>query len=92
MLYLLPRIILEACGALHVIAIISAVSAIIAICVPAAILTIAAPVWALLGALASEQMVLIGLWFYLYMMVTAAADGQAHCGTANAWTGKRHSG
>ena len=72
MLYLLPRLILEACGALRGIAIISTVSAVVGICTPAAILTIAAPVWSLLGALASEQIVLIGSWIYLRRVAMAA--------------------
>lgn len=64
-LRVMPRIILEVTGYLRRVAMISGASAIVGMTTVAAILTVAAPVWSLIGAVVSEVMVLVGFWFAL---------------------------
>ncbi len=66
MLYVMPRIILEAVGALRMIAFISAISAVIGISTVAGLLLVSTPAWSMAGGLLSELTVLIGSWLALH--------------------------
>ena len=65
MLYVMPRVILEAVGDLRTIAVISAVSAVVVLLSVSALLLVATPAWSILGGLASELVVLALSWVAL---------------------------
>jgi hypothetical protein len=65
LLYVMPRLILEALGDLRTITMISSLSAVLVIVSSAVIITVAAPAWSLLGGLGSELAVGLGLWVAL---------------------------
>jgi len=76
-LYVMPRIILEAEGAMRILAIISAVAAVVCMASVAAIVSVTVPAWSLLGALASELIVLIGSWLALRRVLAHASRGDS---------------
>ena len=65
MLYVMPRLIMEAAGAFRLIAIITAGSAAIGMVLVTLALMLAPPAWSLLGAFASEMLVLGACWISL---------------------------
>jgi O-antigen/teichoic acid export membrane protein len=62
LLYVIPRLILEAANAFRAIAVITAVAAVVGMVMIALILTIAQPAWSLIGAFVSEIIVLVACW------------------------------
>jgi hypothetical protein len=58
----MPRITLEVISAFRAVAIITAAAAIVGMTMAAAILQVAAPAWSMLGAVASEAIVVVCCW------------------------------
>lgn len=75
LLYVMPRVILEAIGDLRVIAVISSVSAVVVLVSVSGLLLVATPAWAMLGGLVSEFIVLVGLWMALKWRLSGARTG-----------------
>lgn len=78
LLYVMPRLILEALGDLRTITMISSASAVLVIVSSAVIITIASPAWSLLGGLASELTVGLGLWIALRRRFACSHAGLRH--------------
>ena len=77
MLYVMPRITLEVFDAFKTVAVITSIAAIFSLLVILLILAVAPPEWALLGAAASEALVVVASWIAIKRRLDGADDRRA---------------